>query len=429
MSSRRVLVVGTTPDYIDHIYRECPGGAVFITERRVRMRAQEPAPDAAAEVLCNLDDPQDVLPMLRDHLAQHDLIPCGVACFDCESMQLASQVATEYSLPYPSSAAVAACRSKSVSKRRWHEAGLPCPRLCQVEDADGLLRFFRELPRKKLVLKPLTGAGSELLFVCECEEDCVRSLALMQQRLAAHHDTRMYAAYADAGHQIDPRTTVLAEEFIEGSEYSCDFIVDGDRVEIIRIARKVPAADLGPGMTLGYEVPATLPAYIEEEAFSALLQRAAHAVGLSRSICMLDLIMDGSRPVLIEIAPRPGGDCLPPLIRRSSGLDILTLALEFAAGGRVAIPPRAQWEHLVGLRLITSGQGIISAIDERLLRDDPRVLAVELAKGPGARVVQPPEDYDSRVLGHAIFKPASAAQVDAECRALAEKLHVAFSAQ
>jgi hypothetical protein len=34
----------------------------------------------------------------------------------------------------------------------------------------------------------------------------------------------------------------------------------------------------------------------------------------------------------------------------------------------------------------------------------------------------PPDDYDSRVLGHVIFAPSSAATLEAEARELAAKL-------
>lgn len=423
MSESRVVVVGTTSDYIGLILQRFPGRAVFLTGRTERDRASEPAPAPADEVLCDLTDAAGALRALRQHLEQHRIDPSGVACFDCESMSLASAVARELSLPYPSAEAITACRSKALSKELWRQHGLPCPEFALVDSHAAAVRFIERTGRPA-VLKPLTGSGSELLFICSDAEECSSAFQTMTARLATHADVRMYAPYSRGQTKIDPRRIFAIEEFVEGPEYSCDFVVDDDRAEILRLAAKVPAGGGLTGVTLAYVVPGTLPSGMDAAALPVQLRDAARALGIERAICMIDLIVADGRAMMLELAPRPGGDCLPPLLLQSGGFDVLGAALDFAEGRPVTASPPGRWRTLVGLRLFADRPGVIRRLDDARIRRDSRVLESYLKRGPGHRVVLPPDDYDSRVLGHVIFRPSDLASIRDECCELAAKLEL-----
>ena len=423
MSERRVLVVGTTSDYVDIIRQRFPNRALFLTDAGERERASELAPDVVSELLCDLTRPDLVVAALRGHLGRHNVEPAGVACFDCESMALAAEVASSLSLRYVSPAAVVACRSKLISKQLWREAGLPCPRVGIVGNASDAVRFVEHI-RAPAVIKPLTGSGSELLFVCSDEDDCVAAVRTIESRLARHTDARMYKRYTYGGAEVDPRRAFAIEEFVRGPEYSCDFLLDGDRVEVVRIAHKVPDRGSTPGTILAYELPADLPAGIVFEEFRNQLHDAAHALGVDRAVCMLDFIVYDERAVMLELTPRVGGDCLPPLVLASCGLDMLGLALDFAEGRPVAIPGRSRWRPLVGLRVFASRAGVVRRIDTQAALADPRVLECYLKRAPGHRVVLPPDDYDSRLLGHVIFAPSSPGGVERELAAVAAEVGI-----
>ncbi len=57
MRDKRLLVVGTTSDYIDHILTRYPGRALFVTDPAERAAAVERYPAPADELLCNLENP------------------------------------------------------------------------------------------------------------------------------------------------------------------------------------------------------------------------------------------------------------------------------------------------------------------------------------------------------------------------------------
>ena len=99
MPAKRVLVVGTTTDYIEILSRHYPGRVLFLTDHKERAGAFEPRPEAGSEALCDLMHYDKTLTILRGFLIQHNFELSGVACFDDESMALASFIAKTFSLP------------------------------------------------------------------------------------------------------------------------------------------------------------------------------------------------------------------------------------------------------------------------------------------------------------------------------------------
>ncbi|HPR53236.1 MAG TPA: ATP-grasp domain-containing protein [Deltaproteobacteria bacterium] len=425
--SECILVVGTTSDYIDHIRQHDPGRALFITDPAERARAHEERPDAEEEILCDLSDAGLVTQKLREHLNAYAITIDGVACYDCESLGLSASLARELALPFPSPAAVASSRNKFTARTLWQNNGVTCPKTIKVRTADEVQAFLAET-KGPVVIKPLTGSGSELVFKCSDARQCTRAFAIMKNRLARHENTRMYADEEPSSVMTGARKEFVVEEFVSGTEYSCDFIVDGGRIHIIRTARKIPEPKQSFGTTLAYVLPGVLPEDIAERELHDQILRAAEALGIDRAVCMVDFIVQDDTVSLLEMTPRVGGDCLPPLILSSCGLDMITLALDFAQGKALSIPEKSHWRPLVGLRVFADTAGIIRSIDESSLRDDPRVVKSHIAHGAGSNVVLPPDDYDSRILGYIIFSP-STADIGQECHELAAKVAIEMEEQ
>ena len=280
-----------------------------------------------------------------------------------------------------------------------------------------------------VVLKPLTGSGSEFVFLCSRADECRRALRMLRLGVRGHPNRRMYGPGPSSAPGVDTGSVFAVEEFIRGEEYSCDFILDGARLDVIRIARKIYAPGHAIGTVMAYVLPAGLPPSVDPAGFRQQLADAARALGLRRTICMLDFIVADGRAMMIEMTPRPGGDCLPFLIQKSSGLDMFGCALDFAEGRPVVIPEPGRWRRLVGLRLFTLRAGVIRAIDGQGLCADPRVVECSLRVGPGHRVVLPPLDYDSRLLGHVIFEPDPGRDIGQQCIELAARLALEMDAQ
>jgi D-alanine-D-alanine ligase-like ATP-grasp enzyme len=375
-----------------------------------------------------LSKPEQVFAALRSHLNKWRMELSGIACFDCESMSITAFIAHLFGLSYPSTEAVAKCRDKYVCKQVWRQAKLSCPDVELVHNVSDAVSFLHRIDGPA-VLKPLTGSGSELIFLCSTEDDCVVAFNTLQSRLTHHSNQRMYAPYICDGREIDPRMVFVIEEFVRGNEYSCDFAVDGDHVEIFRIAKKILDSKQACGTTLGYLLPGTLPESFSQDSLRDQLLTAAKSLGLDRVICMLDFVVQDNRAFMIELAPRPGGDCLPPLLLNSCGTDILECTLDFVEGYPFISSTSLQWRPLVGVRLFATYNGEIELIDLSVLLKDPRVLECHLKRAPGHRVVLPPEDYESRLLGHVIFEPKKPESIENECIEIASKLKIKMKRQ
>lgn len=170
MSNRRVLVVGTSSDYIDIINRRFPQRAIFVTDVKERSRAIESPPSSKDELLCDLSNPEQIVALLNTHLKKWRMSLSGVTCFDCESMLTTAFIAHSFGLYYPSTEAVMACRSKYACKKAWQRSGLPCPDVQLVHNASEAVSFLQRTDGPA-VLKPITGSGSELIFLCSTEDE------------------------------------------------------------------------------------------------------------------------------------------------------------------------------------------------------------------------------------------------------------------
>jgi biotin carboxylase len=424
MHSPRVVVVGTTSDYIDLIRRRYPHRALFLTNPVERIKASEETPGAGEEILCHFTNDAEVLRVLKDHLHRYRLAVDGVACFDCEYLGSAAFLAERFGLPFPSPSAVAQSRNKFISKQVWKRAEVACPEAVVVRNRADLFKLLDRVG-KSVILKPLTGSGGELVFRCSDHNDCLQAYDTMINRLSKAGENRLYLQDPLAPGDFNPIQDVVLEEFIPGQEYSCDFFLENGRLEVIRTAKKILTAENQVGATTAaYVVPAELPAEIPAAVFVDQLYRAATALGLERALCMVDFIVSQGKAYLLELTPRPGGDCLPWLIQQSCGLDMIGLALDVAQGRKTSTFTKQSWKTLVGLRLFAQHEGTIKEIDEGDLGRDPRVQQVFIKRRPGHRVVLPPHDYDSRLFGHVIFRPTVCTSLETECAELESKLKV-----
>ncbi len=416
-SKPRVLVVGTTPDYVRWISRIWPERTLFVTDHAQRKNAHEPPPKDDEELLVDLQCERDVRDTLHQHIKRFGISPIGITCFDCESMPLTASLASSLGLPYPSEESIRLCRNKSRSKEAWRRAGVPCPDWRTVSSREQALEALQAMG-PPCVIKPVNGSGSELVFACGSAEEAQAASQKLATSLAAKADNLMYAGETDH---------FLVEKLITGQEYSCDALLTNGEVHLIRLARKIPRPGGPFGCTLAYEVPACLPENVSTDEVTMVLSRAAWALKLTDTIFMADFIFSPEGMVMLELTPRPGGDCLPDTIRHSSGLDMLGLALDLAEGRDFHIPARDQWRSMVGMRIFAPKSGRLQHLDVAYACDDPKIRGTYLRRRPGERILLPPDDYDSWILGHVVFAPQRNADIMDQCMSVLDSVDIVIA--
>jgi len=414
---KKILVVGTTPDYIQWIRQSCPDRALFITDPDIRQSAEEKNPDPGEEILIPLSDPGTILKALNHHLDLWEQAIDAIFCFDCESMELTALIAEQYNLDYPSRQAIQNCRDKYITKQIWQHHQIGCPKVSPVNSAADATAFFKTT-RSGCVLKPLTGSGSELVFQCTRISDCGPAFKRIQKGLEKRRLNPLFQRSSSK------KILMLAEERIVGPEYSCDFIVEKNRIQIIRMAKKIISPFKPFGTILGYMLPAFLPQGIDTDNFAGLLLKSATTLGIKKGLCMVDFMISDNKIRLIELSPRPGGDCLPHLLKACTNLDILKLSLDFAQNLPLDLNNTRSYPPYVGVRLHAEHPGILRKIEIGRLQEDKRVKNILLNKPPGHKINLPPNDYDSWHLGHIIIEPEGSRFPESQAITLSKKIEI-----
>jgi biotin carboxylase len=410
-SKRRILVVGTTRDYIDHIRARMPGRALFLTDPRAVAPGIAPVP-RNEEIICPLSDLRAVRTSLNHFLRKYDISLSGLACFDCEWLWTAAVIAEDRNLPFPSTQAVLRCRNKFLSKRLWTNHGVSCPEVREVFCPEDILEFLRKTGGP-VILKPRSGSGSELTYRCNTADEVREGYGKIREGLHKRAADPLFQSQGTEGHP-----TAICEEFISGDEYSCDIYFDGETAQILRLARKYFREEMPLGTALGYEIPVRFPQGVSPETSLLEFGKAARVLGLTRSLCMIDFIVRDGRVYLLEMSPRLGGDCLPALIEQSCGVDMLEVALGFAEGALPTMPEKARWNHVVGVRFHAERPGTLQGIRSDFQKWGKDIRSQVWRRHPGDRIGLPPDDYDSWLLGHVIFTPRPGMEIATQVRNL-----------
>jgi len=410
----KILVVGTTSDYIDIIRRFSGGSALFITEPDQRMNAFESCPDAWEEVLSEFQDPETLFCNLDIHLKKYKLSVSGITAFDCESLLPASYIAEKLKLPFTSAASIKNCRDKFISKKLWKASGIKTPETEIINSQDEALCFFRNI-KSRCVIKPKTGAGSELMFLCADEAAIKTSYDIIARELEARKNNRLYNM--ENGNQI------IIEEFIDAPEYSADFTVNGDRIEIIRLTQKIKRSSSVFGITTAYLLLNAPPPGINTQQLQEVFLENCKALGISNAICMMDFFVKDGEVFLLETAPRPGGDCIPFLLEKTAGLNMLKEAMDFSTNPRVSFGDISEMEPGLGIRIIADRAGIFENVDTSRLEKEKNIKAVFINRKPGSEILMPPDDYDSWILGCIIAEREKTISPEQQVNEVLSKIH------
>jgi biotin carboxylase len=409
MNEKRILVVGTTRDYIEYIQGQYPGRVLFITDEAEWSAHGTGTLEPKFEIACDLSDQGQVIALLDDRLGRQDIELTGITCYDCEWLELTAHLAVRFNLKYVSPEAVKRARNKYLCKKLWHSGGVRCPRVKRLQSMDEAVEFQRQI-NKPIVLKPLSGSGSELTFLCQDYSDIESAYRALKIGLHKRREWPMYRPGNDSR-----KGNILAEEYIDGQEYSCDLVISQSHAAILRIAKKLGRFDYPFGTTAAYIVPAYYSTQQNGNQLIGQLSRAAAVLGIEHALVMVDFMVMQDEVVLLEMTPRIGGDCLPPLVKMSSGMDTIGVALDFAEGKKWIMPNPTEWKETVGVRFFAPTAGVFKGINILNSLDDPRIQDIYLKRSSGHRVVMPPEDYDSWLLGHILFHPDNSNDLASQC--------------
>ncbi len=253
----------------------------------------------------NGDDYHETLRIARKHKVSSVL----TAATD-KPLVMMARVAAILHLPFYSVATAQKSVDKLLQKECFIRCGVPC--------AQGILLTRNVLQHAEsldlafpLVIKPRDNSGSRGVIFCRDRTNLVECLA------EAFKHTKL--------------DTVLAEEYIDGKEYSIESLHYGGCSKIIQFTEKI-TTPLPYNVELGHIQPAEL-SKIQIEQIAVIINRIAAAFQFDQCASHTELKINSHGIWIIETSPRLGGDqitsTLTPL---STGINMEEALISISLG-------------------------------------------------------------------------------------------------
>lgn len=406
-SSSTVLVISS--GY--HLYREYLLRAISGAARVWLFLDREPTWERAYVVGCTRIDTLDVPGMIAAARALPDEIAInGVICWDEIRIVHAARVAEALGLPAGPPAAIARCRDKHETRTALAAAGVPQAVSTLVASEAEAASAAARIGYPVIVKPRALGASYGVSLVRGPEQLAV---AYAHARDSREDGVPVF----DAG--------VLVEEYMEGPEISVDAAFVGGQMELLYVARKVTG--FFPHFEeVGHVVDAADPLLTDPQ-LRRVLAGAHRAVGLENGITHTELRLTSAGPKVVEINARLGGDMIPFVGWRASGIDPGRAAVSVACARPPAIEHRARQVAAIRFFYPPCDATVVSLhIDEAAL--PASVVAARPLVGPGQRLVLPPADHVSCRYGYAVVRGESAQSCDAAALAAERAFTLVVSA-
>jgi len=222
------------------------------------------------------------------------------------------------------------------------DSGFPTPSFGVAETVDDALKIFTSFNRAA-IMKPVLSSGSRGVFLIHSKKDLSEKFS---QSIACSFG----------------RKAVIIEEFIRGREVGGEALVFGGKIVFFHLTNKYINSWLVP---TGHSMPSDLPVHIQIEV-RTLIQRIVTALGIEASPINFDIMLTVKGPFILEMGCRLGGNCLPSLMTKSTGIDTIVNAIRVALGETPIIEPFNDPECYRVIILGSNNEGILQAITTEL---------------------------------------------------------------
>lgn len=349
--NRPVVIVGFVAGALAALSRFQPDGSViFVEEPDVIRKRGVPDKIAGATLVRELVAWEFHLPGKADEFYHRysDLDPAAVIPFTEYATPFAARLAERFGLPGAGLGAAQILRDKELLRRVSRAAGIANPDFAAVTGPDQVLAFLRD-GDGPIVLKPANRQASVGTQV-------IHDAAEVAPAWASCVDQ-------DEGIYVPDRPMelrMLAERFVEGTEYSVEMLVRDGEVLFVNVTGKL----LFPGPR-PVELAHVVPADVTPEVAALLAEqtrRVVHAVRFGDGIVHCEWILADGIPYLVECAGRFAGDGIIELIQRAYPIELNRAYFAVMKGEPlpVELPRRARTAAAV--RFLTIEPGVVETV-------------------------------------------------------------------
>ncbi|GAA1171077.1 biotin carboxylase [Kitasatospora gansuensis] len=298
-------------DYIDHTVDR----VAYLTSAVGRGGVETDLAETVA-VVADLADWAAVSELALEIVRRYGPLDHVVALFE-RDLEVAAALRELLGVAGPGPAEIEKVRDKVTMKQLVAAAGLRVPRFVDADSAEQVRRFAGRTGFP-VVLKPRDGSGSQGIYL-------INSLASLEETLAS------------------PLENYVCEEFVSGTMYQVDGVVQDGTVRVLRAFRLLNTClDYALGDPFG-SVAGDDP--VLEQRLVGYAELLLAALGVRSSVFHLEVFaVDPAGPgeydglVFLEVAARAGGAELPHLWREVYGLDLLEVATRLSLGESPTLP-------------------------------------------------------------------------------------------
>jgi len=296
-----------------------------------------------------------------------------------------------------------------LTMRRWlARTGFETVAAEPVADA-AAVASFGALHGYPLVLKPVDGTASRGVR-------CVRGPAEIDEawRRSAALRGRADLPFAT----FYPVGRFLAEEFIDGPEYSVETFSFAGRHVVVSVTEK-----LSDGFVeIGHAEPADL-APPREKMLADYVVRFLAAMELRDGVAHTEVKLSAGGPRIIESHDRVAGDRIMDLVQAVYGIDLERCAVGWPHRLVPELPGRPVPNGAAATRFLTASPGTVVAIEgDEDVRSYPGVLDLELDVRVGDEVREIADNFDRP--GQVLVRAPDIASAVELCGSLAAKVRI-----
>ncbi len=249
------------------------------------------------------------------------------------AMPTLGRIVDALELPGPGFEVTVSASDKIQMKQKLTAAGVPTARFCVIASLEEAIRSAQEIGFP-LIIKPPDSSGS-------------RGVTRITDMAALELGFRRAQAISRSG-------AVILEEYLEGIEFGAQVLVcDGVQSIFFHNDTVTPPPISVP---LGHSYPCKFDDTMQQRC-AEVVTAAVAALGIEQTFVNADLILTRRGPMVLEIAARLGGTCLPELTSIFTGEDIVGAAIRLALGEKVRLgnhrqqpcaariidPPKSGW--------------------------------------------------------------------------------------
>lgn len=276
--------------------------------------------------------------------------------------------------------------NKHLMREAFKVYGAPSPKSYCTDDVEEGYKMFLSIGGKA-ILKPSRNSGS-------------RGIAEIEQGLSYEEFAPLFERSKDESHD----KSVMIEQFVEGPEFSVEIIVSHGTVNVLQVTDK-KTTEAPYFVELGHNQPSLFPKEIVEAVKDAAV-KGVKALQLNDCAAHAEVKVQSSRPYIMEIGARLGGDFISTeLTRLSTGIDMVAAAINVALGEEPCLKPVTK-PLGVAIRYFTPPPGVVKAIEGKELLKRLDVYDAEIYVKPGNVVKEVMSSLDRS--GHVIVKAQTA---------------------